>query len=154
MRFAQMLDKVAEEIKAPPLLPAGTYHVRCTKAAEMSEVKGKDGTLYDKVTISMAVVGPIEVDEIALQEFGKVSGYNLRQEFLFNTDPDEQLRRDQTTFALSNFLKALGTFEDGMTLKEGLVACANGQAAAEVGHRPDPNDSQRFYTEIKRVTAL
>lgn len=154
MRFAEMLDRKAEEIKAPPLLPAGLYHIRCTGPAETDEVRGKDGTIYDKVTFKLQVVGAIEVDEDALAEFGKVSGYNLRQDYLFNTDPEEEFRRAQTLNAMSNFLKALGTFEEGMTLQEGLVACAQGQAQAEVSHRADPNDSSRFYTEIKRVLPL
>lgn len=154
MRFAEMLDRKAEEIKAPPLLPAGLYHIRCTGPAESDEVRGGDGTIYDKVTFKLQVVGPIEVDENALAEFGKVAGYNLRQDYLFNTHPDEHFKREQTLNAMATFMRALGTFEEGMTLKEGMTACAQGQCQAEVTHRQDAKDASRFYTEIRRTLPL
>lgn len=154
MRFAEMLDRKAEEIKAPPLLPAGLYHVRCKAAAEQDEVNGRDGGLFDKVTFRLEVITPIEVDEDALAEFGKVSGYPLRLEFMFDTAEDEVYKREQTLNRMKQFMENLGTFAEGMSLGEGLVSCAQGQCQAEIGHRPDKNDATKFYTEIKRTYPL
>jgi hypothetical protein len=154
MRFTEMLDRKAEEIKQPPLAPAGTYLMRCKKHPEMAEVKGKDGTLYDRVDFELSIVAPVEVDEDALAEFGKIEGYTLRRNFLFNTSPEEKTAQERTLNNIKIFLTNLGCFEEGMTLQEGFAGCAGRECIGEVTHRPDPNDPERFYAEVNRTYAV
>lgn len=150
-RFSDMLDRKAEEIKQPPLLPAGEYFLMGKKHPETAEIKGRDGTIYDRITFELSVTEPAEVDEDALAEFGKVAGYTVRKQFLFNTDPEETAGQERTLNAIKNFMTACGCFQEGMTLKEGFASFPNSVCRGEITHRPDSNDPERFYVEVGRT---
>lgn len=150
-RFSEMVDRKAEEIKAPPLVPAGEYLLMGKKHPETAEIRVGDGTTYERVTFELVVVEPIEVDEDALSEFGKVQGQNVRKQFMFNTNPEEERSQEMTLNAIKRFLESCGCFEDGMTLAEGMAAFPNSTCRAEITHRPDKNDNERFYLEVGRT---
>ena len=150
-RFSELLDRKSEDITPPPLLPAGTYLARVRKYPDQDETTGRDGTLYDKLTFQLEVVAASEVDEDAISAFGKVAGFPLRHDFLFNTSADEERARANSENRLKNFLSALGVFPEGVSLRDALAASPGSTCLVEVGHRPDNNDPERFYTEVRRV---
>lgn len=154
VKFADLLDRKAEDIKQPPQLPAGTYVAMVKKYPETTERSSDKGT-FEILRFNMEVVEPYEVDEDALAEFGKVQGIPLRNEFIFNTadDPDAERGRLGSLNRLKAFLSNLGAFEEGMTVQDGLTASVAQSCLVEVRHRPDPNDSERFYTEIGKTYA-
>jgi hypothetical protein len=152
-RFTDMLDRKAEDIKRPPLLPVGQYLIQVKKQPEQEETTGNDGTLYDVLRFPCAVVEAVEVDSDELEEYGKVAGAPVRIDFLFNTDPDENAKREGSLNRLKNFLMHLQCFEEGQTVAEGLAASPGSQCMAELSHRPDPNDPENFFLEVKRTYA-
>ncbi len=149
MRFSDMLDRKAEEIKAPPLLPPGTYEVFCKSFPDQDEHTAK-GVLYDRLTFSLSVVAPINVDEDELKEYGKVEGAPIKEAFYFTTVADEDRSREMTLNNLKAFLTALGAFEEGMTLQEGLAAAPGKSCYVDIGHRQDKENRDRFYLETQR----
>lgn len=151
-KFADLLDRKAEEIKQPPLLPAGTYLAMVKQYPEVGDLKSDKGQ-YEKVTFNMEVVSAYEVDEDAITEFGTVQGFPLRMDFIIDNgeDADAARKREGALNRIKTFLTNLGVLSDEMTLGEGFVASVSAACLVEVGHRPDPNDSERFYVEIKRT---
>jgi len=150
-RFSEMLDRKAEDIKAPPLPPVGEYLLMGKKHPEVGEIKGRDGTIYDRVTFELAIVEPLEVDPDAIAEFGKVQGMTVRKQFLFNTSPDEEIGRERTLNSIKLFLGSCGVDVESGTLQSMLADFPNTQCRAELIHRPDPNDAERFYLEVGRT---
>ena len=154
MRFTDMLDRKAEEIKAPPSLPAGMYLFQIKQHPDQDDLKGKDGTPYDRLTFMTQVVAAEEVDEDALADYGNVVGAPMRYTFLFNTLEEETAKREGSLNRLKIFLTNCGCFEDGMTLSDALAASPGMQFRGEITHRLDPNDSERVYSEIGRTYAI
>ena len=152
-RFSEMLDRKSEDIKAPPLLPVGEYLLMGKKHPEISEVKSGDGTIFDKVTFDMVVVEALEVDPDALESFGKYQGTPCRKQFLYDTTPDAETSRQQTEFAIKLFLGSCGIDVESGTLKSWLADFPNSQVRAELLHRPDKRDPDKFYLEVGRTYA-
>lgn len=154
MRFSDMVDRKAEDIKAPPALPAGSYIFQVKQHPDQDEIKGKDGTNYDRLVFQCTVISAEEVDEDALADYGNVAGAPQRVTFMFNTEEGEDTKREGSLNRLKTFLTACGCFEEGMTVGEGLAASPGTQFRGEVTHRLDPNDSERVFAEINRTYAL
>lgn len=151
-RFSDMLDRKGEEIKQPPLLPMGRYLVLGRKHPEIEEHRSQKQVLFDRIRFEMVVQAPVEVDEDALAEFGKVQGQSLRRDFYYTTEPDEDRSRQITEAQIKAFLQAFGCWPDeSMTMQEAFANFPNSQAAIDVAHRPDPNDPERFYLEIGKA---
>ena len=150
-RFSDMLDRHAEDIKQPPLLPAGMYTVIVKAYPDIDEHNSKSGKHFDRVSYKLTVAAPYEVDEEALEEFGKVAGVTIPYAFYFDTDPENERGFEITMNQHKAFLEACGVFEEGMTMQEGMTAAPGANCIVEIGHRPDENDSERFFLEIQRV---
>lgn len=153
-KFADLMDRKAEDIKQPPLLPAGTYLAMVKKYPDVNELKSDKGQ-FERITFEMEVVSPYEVDEDAIAEFGTVQGIPFRLDFILNNgeDADAARARESTLNRIKTFLTNLGVFSEGMSLGEGFVAAVSAACLVEIGHRPDPNDSERFYLDPKRTYA-
>ena len=154
MRLSEMLDRKTEEIKRPPLLPTGSYEATVVGHPELDDIQGKDGTVYDKVTFKCQVTAPIEVDEEDLAEYGSVAKAPFRVEYLVNTDPDEEQKRESAVFRIKLFLEACGAVSEDMTLQEGFAAVSGCSFGVDIGHRQDPNDSERMFLDVRRVYTL
>ena len=154
-RFADMLDRKAEDIKAPPVIPIGHYLFQVREHPNNEEVKSeKTGVLYDRLRFSVACVSAVEVDEDSLKDFGKVAGYRMRVDFWFNTDEDADNARESALNRLKQFILACGVdFEEGTPLSEAVAATPGTQFMGEVTHTVDARDSERVYAEISRTYA-
>lgn len=153
-KFADLVNRKAEEIERPPLLPIGEYVGRINKPYSVADIQGKDGTPYERIEFPCMIDSPIEVDEDDLVEFGNVSGQNFRVDFLLNNLEEEKARRELTLFNIRKFLEAAGVLSKGMTLEEGLANCVGGTFGVTIGHRPDPNNPEVFYIDVKKTYAL
>jgi len=151
-RFADMLDRKAEDIKAPPAVPLGHYLFQVKKHPDKEEIKAQSGIVYDRLRFQAVIVSAQEVDEDDLEAFGKVQGIPMRVDFWFNTEDDNKFEGSMDR--LKRFLVALGIFEDGIDLSEALAASPGAQFLGEVTHTPDPKDSERIYSEISRTYAV
>ena len=152
--FTDLLDRRAEEIERPPLLPIGIYSAKVTKPHAVAEITGKDGTIYERIEFPCAIVAAIEVDEQDLEDFGNVANQPFRRDWLMDTTEGEDAKRARTEFEIKTFLEALEVFSDGMTLGEGMAEAVGAEFAVEIGHRPDPNDADRVYLDVKRSLSL
>lgn len=153
-KFADLLDRKAEDIKQPPLIPAGTYQAMVEKYPDLTELKSDKGQ-FERLTFEMKIISAYEVDEDALGEFGTVQGVPFRMDFIINNgeDADAARAREGTLNRIKTFLTNLGVFSDGMSLQEGLMAAVSASCLVEIGHRPDPNDPERFYLDPRRTYA-
>jgi len=151
MRFSEMLDRKAEEIEQPPLLPPGIYTVQWTQPAEQDSIDSqKTGKTYDRLTFVGQIVSAVEVDEDELAEFGNVQGTSVRYNFLFSTAEEDENKAAAQLNRLKGFLQQLGVFEEGMTLSEGLANAVGASCLVEIAHRIDGDST---YVEIKRTFA-
>lgn len=155
-RLADLLDRRMEEIQAPPALPQGTYLAVVKRQPEQDELtSNKDGTLYDVLRFQLEVISAEEVEPELLDSFGKVAGVTLRQDFMFTTAPDEDVKRKSTLNRLKRFLLDLGASEDDDTaLNEALAASVGCQIMVEVSHRANPNDPDQVFAQIERTWAV
>lgn len=153
MRFADVLDRKAEEIKRPKPLPAGHYILAVAAHPETGEIS--DGK-FDTLTFQMTVVQALnDVDPDELEAFGNIVGQRVRKQFLFNTDPAEEVAFTRSLNNVKAFLQhcEIG-FTDDMQVNEGLAACVGAQVKGEVIHRADKNDPEVIYTEVGRTAPV
>ncbi len=152
--FTELLDRKAEDIERPPLLPIGIYSAKVSKPHAVSELKGKDGTTYERVEFPCAIVAPIEVDEQDLEDYGSVANAPFRVDWLLNTAEDEHAKREMTLFRIKTFLEASGAMSDGDELGIGMANAVGAEFAVEIGHRPDPTNPDITYLEVKKTLSL
>jgi hypothetical protein len=158
--FDQYLDRKAEDIKAPPLPPAGTYQLMVKKHPSRRDVRSEKGA-WESLDFECEIVAPENVDETLLEEFGKVQGYPIRMGFMFSeagaTDPTEARKNEIALNRLKSFLTALQIgYEDGadMTLSEAMALTPSAMFLAELVHTPDKQNADQMYLNINKVHAL
>lgn len=151
MRFSDALNRRAEEIQRPAILPRGHYVLAVKKLDQGSVSDGK----WDTVEFQCSVVEPVDVDPDDLEAFGaSTAGEPLRKRFMFNTDPAEERAFNQTMVNLRRFLEHCNigfTADSDMTLGEGLGSVIGAQFIGECTHRADKNNPENVYTEIGRT---
>ena len=152
--FTKLLSTKVEDVKRPPLIPAGTYRARVIKPATFDEIgNGR----FKVIDFQMLLVeAQMDVDVPSLEAYGGLNpGSQLRHRFMFGTEdgPDAKAREDRTLFNLKRFLNEhLGV--QGDSLNE-LVANAQGnECLVVVAWRPDPNDPEIQYNEIRKTAPL
>lgn len=151
-KFSDLVDRKAEEIQRPPVMPIGIYAAQITKPYATVEITGKDGTPYERIEFPCSITAPVEVDEDDLAEYGSVANQLFRVDFLLNTLEEEHAKREMTLFRVKSFLESAGI--QGDTFGDLLANCVGGQFGVEVGHRPDPNNPDVVYLDVKRTFEL
>lgn len=153
-RFADALNRSAETIKRPPPLPAGTYIFRVTKLPDPPvEIDTKVGKM-ERLSIPLAVVREVEVDEDELAAFGNVQNQPMRRDFLFSNVDDVAYERTLDQF--KRFCTHCGINTEQGTPGEWRMELPNAQLMGEVGLRKDDRDEsgETFYAEIKRTAPV
>ena len=153
--FADALNRRAEDIRRPPPPPIGHYVMQVAKMPGAAEPMNSARFTGEKLTVQVTVVSALDdVDQDELADFGNVAGFPLRLDFIFNTDPNETMKFEQTLNRLKTFCTHCGIDEEGKSLGEMLAELPNAQFVGELKHRTDPNDSESIYPEIGRTTAF
>lgn len=150
--FAEMLDRQAEEIQRPPVLPVGIYQVTINKQPEIDEINSKDGNVFDKITFPMQVQSAASVDEDELESFGKVQGVPLRLDFIRTRDDDDPRQAD-TDFKLKSFFGNCGLDTDGATMGQLMGSVIGQSVLVQVNHQMDRDDPEIVYTRVGRSFA-
>lgn len=152
--FRNILNKKVEDIKAPPLVPVGTYRARISKPAAFEEIaQGK----FKVIDFMLLLVEPMmDVSQEELASYGGLSAASvMRQRFMFSTEdtPEAAANVERTLFNMKRFLcEHLGLQGDDMNQ---LVSQAQGnECLVNVGWRPDPKDPSIQYNDIKRTAPL
>lgn len=153
VNFADALNTAAGEIERPPLIPVGTYTAIVSRVPSIETIG--DGR-WDVLDFQLRLQAPQEdVDEEALKEYGGLGQQSvLRQRFMFNKEDEAAFKR--TLFNLKRFLldhlKVDGT--EKTPLKELIDNSVNHSCLAFVAWRPDKNDSEVVYNEIKKTAPI
>jgi hypothetical protein len=152
MKFSDALDRKLEEIKRPPVLPAGHYIWQITKHPEIDEFESsKTGGTFERVTFNLACVAASDdVDPDDLANYGNVQGAGNRKTFLFSNSPDDKAAFERSEFNLRRFLGHCGV-DETLSFSEALAASVGQQFLGELTHRPDPNDPEIIYAEVGRT---
>lgn len=156
MRFSDALDRKLEEINRPPNLPVGHYIWTISKHPETDELESqRTGKTFDRLTFNLTCVSASDdVDPDELEAYGNVAGAMNRKTFLFDTDPEEKAGFERSLFDVKRFLTNCGVDADSMGLSEALAASVGTQFLGELTHRPDPNDSEIIYTEVRKTAPV
>lgn len=154
MRFSDALDRRAEQITRPAVLPRGHYSLAVKKVDQGSVSDGK----WDTLEFQCSVIEAVDVDPDDLEAFGaSPAGEPLRKRFMFNTDPAEARAFEQTMVAVRRFLENCNigfSADSDMTLGEGLAAVIGAQFLGECTHRADKQNPENVYTEIGKTAPL
>lgn len=152
-RFSELAKMKLDDVKRPPLCPPGTYIFRITKPFSVSAKDTPKGSFEFVDFPCQAQQAEADVDQVALHEAGGVSALVISKRFIFNTSEEERAQAERTNDDLKQFLQGSCQVE-GSTIGE---LCANAQGAyfkAVIGHRPDPENIDRVYYDMKQTMPL
>lgn len=136
--FKTLLQKPADEIKRPPVLPAGTYH-GVVKSYEFKESKEKK-TPYCEVTVGVQGPGDgIDPESVAGVDFSKKQ---MRTNFFLTED---------AVYRLKEFLESCGHTTVGKTLGEVIPEMVNSAILIEVTQRNSPDGSE-IFNDVKKIS--
>lgn len=150
VNFADALKTKAGDIERPPLVPIGTYSAIVSKVPTIETIG--DGK-WDVLDFQMRLQSPgDDVDPEALKEYGGLGAQSvLRRRFMFNKEDESAFKR--TLFDLKRFmldhLKIEGS--DSSQLNELIDGSVNHSCLVFIGWRPDKNDPEVVYAEIKKT---
>lgn len=156
-KFTDALDRSAEEIKRPPVLPVGHYIWQIDKFPDVEEfTSSRTGDTFERLTFLMTCLSAHDdVDPDELDSFGNVSGQKNRKVFLFNTTDGKEVDYERSEYNLKRFLvDHCGVDEEGKTLGQLLEDAVGAQFLGEIKHRPDPDDPEIVYAEVGRTSAV
>jgi hypothetical protein len=82
--FASILDEAPTEVKAPPLIPVGTYTAR---VGQYTHVANPPGDMKPYIEFPFMLIAPgDDVDEEALAEIGGISGKVIKRKYWVTED--------------------------------------------------------------------
>lgn len=151
LNFADIAKTKIEEIERPANAPVGTYVFQITKIPEITT--SQDGK-WDIINIPCVAVEATEnVDPEDLRNYGAIKNIRLSVRFMLNKE--DKAAFEATVFRLKTFLSEhVKCAESGMDLVQSLNASVNQRFLGELGWRPDKNNPEIIYTEIKKTAPL
>lgn len=148
-KFSDILTKSSESIERPPLPPKGTYEFVITGIPKTREMKG-----FESVDFPVQAVSATEdVDEDELGAWGdlKKNKVTARVSFMFNTEDENEFANSE--FRFTEFLTVhLG--QDPASLKELMNGAVNKRFLGTLDYRPDRDDPERMYTQIRKTAPI
>lgn len=155
MNFTDALNRKLEEVERPPNLPVGHYIWQISKVPDIEDFESsKTGTAFKRITFNLSCVEATdEVDPDELEEYGNPAGALNRKSFLFSLAEEDKAGFDRSMFQLRRFLENAGA-DTTVSLEEGMNAIVGNQIMGEIAHRPDPNDPEVIYAEVRKTAAV
>lgn len=155
--FNEVLDMRAEDIKRPPAMPKGPYTWKIDKQPSRITKGSEDEWEIIEFPVSCVEASDL-VDAGALEEFGPVANTKRRVSFMFSNKKDDESAQNNKKAAdrLKRFLVEHLQIADGSskTIKELMAESPGHMFLGFVDWRPDPNDNEVFYDEIKKTAPL
>jgi hypothetical protein len=137
--FRSLLQKPADEIKRPPVLPAGTYHGIVSKY-EFLESKEKK-TPFVRFSLGLRSAGE-DVDAEEIKEVD-LSTRQLRRDYFITED---------ALYRLKEFLESLGIAMSGRPLAECIPDALNQSVIIEVVQQLNPRDpTAPPFNDVKAI---
>lgn len=153
VNFIDALNTKSAQIERPPLIPVGTYRAAVTDIPEITKVS--DGK-WDVVNFKMRLIEPTDdVNTDDLQAYGNLGPQSVvTQRFMFSAEDEAGMKR--TLYNMKRFLLDHLRIEgnDDTTVKELLNNSKGAQCLVFIGWRPDKNDPELIYNEIKKTAPL
>jgi hypothetical protein len=135
--FEDILNRPADDIKPPPVLPVGTYHTVVVGLPERGKSSLKQ-TDYFKFTHK--IVAPLDdVDVEALAEIeGGIIGKDIDNTFYIT---------EKSAFMLKDFLVNLGVEVEGKSLASCIDESPNREVLIHIKHEAAP-DGKRVFARV------
>lgn len=152
MNFNDVLKTKGNEIERPPLIPVGTYRAAVAKCAQ-----GEAGQDWDTIDFQLGLIeAQSDVDPDELAKYGSLKSSQVRHSFMFSKKGDDEAATARTLFNLKRFLSETLKVEniDNMSIKEALTQVQGRQLLVQIGLRPDKNDTETFYNQVKKTAPL
>lgn len=155
MNFQETLEKKLGDVERPPLIPQGTYVAAVSKQPTFDSV-GADGQ-WETCDFIMKLLSPTDdVDADELKEYGDLSAAYIRHRFMFNTGEGEAAAFQRTEYNLKRFLEDHlqidGAAKKGY--KQALAESVNHQCLVVISWRPDKNDPEIMYAEVRATAPI
>lgn len=154
MNFSEALNLNADDIKRPPMLPVGNYQWTVKKQPNFGSA-GADWETCEFICNPVSALSGVDPD--LLEQFnasgGDMTKIDVRKSFMFPKDADRKRDFDQAMFQLKEFLSIdLGI--PSASLKEMLANAQNRQFIGALSHRPDKDNPDLKYHEIRKTAPL
>lgn len=147
VNFDKLLDVQCDEIKRPPHLPAGLYE-GVIKNHEPIEGRFDGDTPGEKAGMIRLNIVLVEADETIPSSM--LEGVTVRGR---QVTKDYSIEKSKV-YSLYRVLQSLGLATEKKSLREVLPEVANLNCKVEVTTRPDKNDPEVIYNDVKRVLPL
>lgn len=152
--FADIANKKIEDVERPPLAPQGHYVFTISKPAAVGRIvesaKGRWEVVEFFATGSQAMD---DVDPEDLEKFGGADRVRMTVSFMFPTEEEKQADFQTTEFRFRQFLEHMGMASD-ISLGQATGECTGHSFVGKVEHRPDPNNAEIFYAEIRKTMPI
>lgn len=148
LNFQDALNVKLKDVEAIPLIPQGTYVTTVSKHPTFGAVG--EGGRYETCVFILKVLQPTDdVDVKELKDYGDVSKAFIRHQFMFDTEDENAFSKSHNRLIkfLEDHLQIDGAANK--ELKQVLAESVNHQCLATIGWRPDKNDPEIMYAEIK-----
>jgi len=152
--FNAAMDDTVANSERPPNPPIGHYIFKVNKAKQR-EVADGAGQIVEFLCQGVSVFADADdVDPEELAEYGEPKSIMVTHSFYFNME--DQAGFNRTKYNLRRFLEEHLLIEDvvDMTNREAIAAAKNHQFVAQLGLRPDKNDPEITYPDIKRTAPV
>lgn len=151
--FTKDLMKKPEELTRAPVLPMGTYVCYISDLFTVNkERKNAQGLPYTIYEFPVRVLEPKDVNHEALRAFGDLSKAPvMRRSFWY--EEGEDIKNQNVSHAIGQFINEHLRAE-GANLLEKMNNSKGCRFVAEIGWRPDRNEPEIHYAEIKRTAPL
>ena len=149
--FADIAKKKLSEVERPPLVPIGTYTFQVLELPKMDSIA--DGA-WDVVDFQLLAIEPSsDVDPDELAKYGDLRNARIRFRFMFNTQDATAFAT--TEFRLKQFLEQhLKCSTPDMGISEALNASVGARCLGVVQHRPDKENPEIQYAEVRKTAPL
>lgn len=146
--ISDILNRPAEDVKPPPLYPAGLFRTIIKGLPEQGESSLKK-TPYLRFTYQVTAAGPdVEEEDIATFESdgeSKIVGHTFTNDY-YTTE--------KALFMLTEFLQQLGIdFSGGKSISAAIDETPNLECMITVKHVPS-SDGKRFFARIGSTAAI
>ncbi len=146
MDLTEALNIQSEQVKRPPNLPVGTYRFMVNKLPQITDSKNDEYKIFTFPCVVQEAMEDVNPEE--LQAFGPLQNVFRQYTFLYPKDNSKERDQQAALYKLNRFLAEhlkveLGTIKEMMDKAQGHVFLA------QVGTRPDKNDPEMIYEDIK-----
>ena len=136
--FASILDQKAEDVKAPPLLPTGSYLTVVQGLPETGQSSKKQTDFFKFTHRIVQPLDDVDHDELEAAFPEGVAGKTVANTFYLT---------ENSLFMLKQFVENCGIDMTGKTMRQCVDELPNCEVVINIRHRPT-QDGTRMFAEI------